>query len=266
VHKPPMFYNQTPGVILCPVCSCADLEPFAAPHVYASKCLNRECGHLFAVNTIPGGGVMHLKDPTALYNTFKARNLDLVRFLTHRQVLFEGVRLLDVGAGSGHIVRVIHEIVPSARIACVEADAAAADHLRVSGYRVHPSLSTVSEQFDTILLIEVIEHIDEPVAFFEKVKSLLAPGGTVFVTTPCGERSNGSRVTHAYETPEHVQFFTETSLSLCIRRAGFSTFQCESMKVMVSKLTRAPLRYIKDICRPLRAALYGHVHLTGFAR
>ena len=40
------------------------------------------------------------------------------------------------------------------------------------------------EIFDTIALIAVIEHIDEPATFLSSLKPLLAPKGNIVLTTP----------------------------------------------------------------------------------
>ena len=47
----------------------------------------------------------------------------------------------------------------------------------------------------------------------------------LFLTTPCGRMRTGSTNTNAYDTREHVQFFTERSLSAALARAGFGPFR-----------------------------------------
>jgi len=43
----------------------------------------------------------------------------------------------------------------------------------------------VRQKFDVIILLEVIEHLPVPAyVIFEKLKTLLAPSGTIFLTTP----------------------------------------------------------------------------------
>lgn len=45
----------------------------------------------------------------------------------------------------------------------------------------------VSEEFDGVLISEVIEHVAHPDRFLERVAGLVKPGGYVFMTTPNGE-------------------------------------------------------------------------------
>lgn len=250
----------------CPVCTSAVLDTFKTNFVTVGKCANRDCGHLFAIDTPAGYGVQQIPDADALYERYKERNADLIRFFHDRGFLDNGVKLLDVGAGSGHILRSIRDLSPSTEITCVEADPESARRLRAVGFPVWDSLAQLSGTFGSILLVEVVEHVDDPVPFMKSIRSYLAEGGLVFITTPCGELRNGSRSTTAYDTREHVQFFTERSLTLCMAKAGFSNFRCETMNVMESKLTPPPMRYVKDALRPLRGGLIGHMHLTGFAR
>src|ERR1700761_164702 len=38
--------------------------------------------------------------------------------------------------------------------------------------------------FDAVVFLQTIEHVQDPVAVLERFRSLLAPGGVVYVTTP----------------------------------------------------------------------------------
>jgi SAM-dependent methyltransferase len=250
----------------CPICGSSAEETFRTPFVGAAKCTNPACGHIFAIDAPPGHGVQHIPHRDALMEQYRDRNIDLINFLERRGFIADGIRLLDVGAGSGHVLRSLQAQLPSVSVTCTEADPESASHLRACGFEVYPDFSKLGGKFDTVLLIEVIEHIDDPVGFLQLIRSYMKENARIFLTTPCGERRNGSRATNAYDTREHVQFFTEKSLDLCFRKAGFAGFEFETINALTSKLTSPPLRYIKDILRPVRARLNGHFHLTGFSR
>jgi hypothetical protein len=90
------------------------------------------------------------------------------------------------------------------------------------------------------------------------------PGAQVFLTTPCGETRGGSRNTNAYETPEHVQFFTEASIRLACQNAGFAGFEFRYVKDMYP--SGGSIAALKAIARPILIRLTGPRHLTGFTR
>jgi 2-polyprenyl-3-methyl-5-hydroxy-6-metoxy-1,4-benzoquinol methylase len=120
-----------------------------------------------------------------------------------------------------------------------------------------------------VLLIEVIEHVADPVDFLGGLRKHLDPEGQIFLTTPCGELRNGSRATNAYDTPEHVQFFTEKSLRLTVKKAGFRDITYEYIDALyprsTSVLSLATFkRFATRIARPIVATLQGPRHLTGF--
>jgi len=131
------------------------------------------------------------------------------------------------------------------------------------GFRIHDSIQDLNETFGAITLIEVIEHMSDPVSTLRYVRHLLHQEGKLFLTTPCGQRESGIRNTNAYDTPEHVQFFTQKSLELCAVRAGFRSIQLERISELY------PYHNWKD---RLKSEVFGRVddfrhgysHLTGF--
>ena len=109
----------------------------------------------------------------------------------------------------------------------------------------------------------------DPVDFLDRSRKCLDPKGQIFLTTPCGELRNGSRTTNAYDTSEHVQFFTEKSLRLAIKKAGFRDITYEYIDALyprsTSVLSLATFkRFAANIARPILATLQGPRHLTGF--
>jgi cyclopropane fatty-acyl-phospholipid synthase-like methyltransferase len=154
---------------------------------------------------------------------------------------------------------------------CVEESETLGDRLERQGFTVSKNLDSISSDrsFDAVLLIEVIEHVADPVDFLDRLRKCLDPEGQIFLTTPCGELRNGSLVANAYDTPEHVQFFTEKSLRLAIKKAGFRDITYEYIDALyprsTSVLSLATVkRFATKIARPILAALQGPRHLTGF--
>lgn len=77
-----------------------------------------------------------------------------------------------------------------------------------------PSIN-ISDQFDSIVLSEVLEHIEKPASAMHRVYDLLRPGGVIFVNVPVNSPSI-----------DHISLF-RSSLEVinCIKKSGFSIDQ-----------------------------------------
>ena len=214
---------------------------------------------------------MHAVHTDAAESMYAERNERLVAFWEDRRFVTGSSRLLDVGAGSGHLARSVRRRLPGIEIFCVEESEPLRDRLGHQGLTVSKNLDSISpdRSFDAVLLIEVIEHVPDPIDFLDRLGRCLNPKGRMFLTTPCGELRNGSRATNAYDTPEHVQFFTEKSLRLAVKKAGFRDITYEYIDALyplsTSVLSFATFkRLAAKTARPILARFQGPRHLTGF--
>jgi len=75
------------------------------------------------------------------------------------------------------------------------------------------SLVSGGQSFEHVFCVEVIEHVPLPghSDFLEKLRSLLAPGGTLWLSTPCIKRNarEGVRPTEEWEYMLHEEGFAE---------------------------------------------------------
>lgn len=148
--------------------------------------------------------------------------------------------LLDLGA---HVGRLMH--VAQARgwaAEGVELNPSTAAHAaRATGLPVHRmdarELSHTGRRWAAVTLIDVLEHIPQPVAALEAARGVLEPGGWIAVKVPHGRvqlrkeelRARlrpGYRATVA-DNLVHVNHFGVRSLALALQRAGFTDVQVE---------------------------------------
>jgi SAM-dependent methyltransferase len=85
----------------------------------------------------------------------------------------------------------------------------------------------LNEKFDVLFHYDVLEHIDDPVAFLRAHKANLSDGGgLVFAVPDCTqhiELGDVSMVLH-----EHLNYFDKTSLANTVRSAGFEPVMLEA--------------------------------------
>ena len=95
-----------------------------------------------------------------------------------------GKRILDIGAGGGGIGRSIRPEWP-AQLVAIEIDPRAQALLRDIYDEVHAEIESLEgRQFDTIILLDVLEHMSDPFGFLKQVQRILAPGGRVIISVP----------------------------------------------------------------------------------
>ena len=79
-------------------------------------------------------------------------------------------------------------------------------------------------KFDWVFLIEVIEHMLDPVSELKKIRNLMHSGGKLFITTPNARgwraKKDGFKWREA-QNPTHIFLFTKLSLVQCLFEAGF---------------------------------------------
>jgi len=93
-------------------------------------------------------------------------------------------RVLDIGCGSGAIGR---ELKTNGwqSLKAVEIDAGARAHVSSIYSQIEPSIEPYrGQQFDLILLLDVVEHMTEPEDFLNEAAKLLSPNGTLLLSVP----------------------------------------------------------------------------------
>lgn len=136
-----------------------------------------------------------------------------------------GMRLLDVGAGSGFFLDFARKC--GWEVAGVDLDEKAVAAARSRGLDVrHGTIEAVGEdeQFDGITMGHVIEHVHDPRAVLAACYQRLKPGGWIWVDTP-----NMDALGHVeygpywvgVDAPRHLILFSSDAMTEAMAGAGF---------------------------------------------
>jgi 2-polyprenyl-3-methyl-5-hydroxy-6-metoxy-1,4-benzoquinol methylase len=235
----------------CLVCGAHDPRPFRAQDGYQIVACGG-CGLRYldpqpdaeALERLYAETYYHSDDPlargyeryTAEAENWRATFRDRLRFLPRPPG-----RLLDVGAAAGFFVE-------QARAAGFEAQgvepstwasAYAREQLgqpvetgTLEG-RAYPDAS-----FEVVTLWEVIEHLPDPRAFLHEIARVLAPGGTLALSTPdagsLAARLSGRRWLGWQKVPEHLWFFDRPALERLLHEAGFTVTRARYVSLTVT--------------------------------
>lgn len=134
-------------------------------------------------------------------------------------------KVLDVGCGDGTFLRCL----PSgAQLFGYEPSLAGRNALAKFGVRQLDPNAPAGDQeasFDLITLWQVFEHVDTPDDLLQKMRRLLAPGGTVFISVPnfgsLQARIFRGRWFHL-DPARHLFHYEEKTLAEVCERNGFS--------------------------------------------
>ncbi len=153
-----------------------------------------------------------------------------------------GMRVLDVGAGTGGAVRAFRDsghdawgVEPSARAVEVA-------HARGNRWVLHGSLDSLLHDdglpggaWDVVRMSQVLEHVPDPLATLGSIRGLLAPGGRLIIGVP-NIRSLAARAARGawdgLELPRHLVHYDRDSLRWLLALAGFRVTSLRTTPLM----------------------------------
>lgn len=227
----------------CPVCRGAtepwahttDVEYRTSDEIwYYARCL--ECGTLFLVRPpVDRLGEIY---PGNYYSYGSERSIpSRIKELLDRRTLralCSGIpgtrlRLLDVGGGIGAVASLVRRIEPRiAESVIVDLDDRAAPGAEAAGHRfVTSRIEDFDEQspFDVILMLNLIEHVADPLSVLAGARRRTSRDGRVLVKTPNVEGWDAKVLRHrdwgGYHAPRHWVLFTPKSFRRVAESAGF---------------------------------------------
>jgi SAM-dependent methyltransferase len=136
-------------------------------------------------------------------------------------------RFLDVGCGSGQMVRLASQLGWDAM--GLEIDPLAVKAARKRGLNIvqgaADQLVDYEVQFDAILCSHVLEHVHDPVKMLRELKRALRPGGMLLITLPnalSALRRHFGPDWRGLEAPRHLAIPSEPELVTLLTSLGFS--------------------------------------------
>jgi SAM-dependent methyltransferase len=169
--------------------------------------------------------------------------LTIFRFLRPNIGAWRG-RVLDVGAGEAPW----RDLMPDAKYFGVDVDSA-----REFGMRTNPDITYYDGRrlpfadgnFDHVLLVEVLEHVPDPVAFLTELKRVVRPGGSLVMTVPWSAR--------IHHLPHDYTRFTPYRLNDMLTSVGFGKVTIEErgndIAVIANKLLILTVRLLRPAQR-----------------
>ena len=216
-----------------------------------------ECGECGLVQTVPAPGLEALSSYYAVdyrasgcagrdvsdVSRFPRDNLfyynrgQSIADLVKPHVKTDNPRILDIGAGWGHILYAMGERFPGSKRTAIEFSLVCVEHLKGMGIEVFTDaadnvLPEMDQKFDVVIISHVFEHLLNPFEILKLVREKLAPDGVLYVEVP--NIPAGSLLKYPdhiwnprYDEP-HITFFSLDVLRDILVRAGFNPRVCDS--------------------------------------
>ncbi|MDJ0847465.1 MAG: class I SAM-dependent methyltransferase [Myxococcota bacterium] len=155
----------------------------------------------------------------------------------YRDLVGEGRRrILDVGCGNGRFLGLLRDFGPPEwELVGVDFDEENVEKCRAAGFEAHASRMEEFREgegsFDAVVMLQLIEHVEDPVEICRRVFALLRPGGHFIVETPnlagLDYRAFEGRYWGHYHFPRHWNLFSTDSLQRMLEEQGFEIARSE---------------------------------------
>ena len=139
--------------------------------------------------------------------------------------LSNGHKLFDIGAASGHFLKIAKKY--HWQTLGIDISEYAESQALKNGESVLAGdfiTTNITEKFDVITMWDVIEHVDSPTNYIKKINQLLNSNGLIALTT-VDKSSVWAKITgrfwHLIIPPEHLFYFSKKSLTKLLEKNGF---------------------------------------------
>ncbi len=224
------------------------------------------CGHVY-LSPRPNVGDLDVIYPSNYYSFLGTTNALVTKAQRwwesgkvelYREWVGDGPRtLLDVGCGDGRFLSLLRDFgAPEWQMVGLEFDAGAIEKCRQMGFEAHAErVEDFADQpdqrgrFDCVVMLQLIEHVEDPAVVCEQVHRLLKPGGVFVIETP-----NLAGLDYAlfegrywghYHFPRHWNLFSMASLRRMLETRGFEIVVSECL-ISTSSWIISNQNWLKD--------------------
>lgn len=170
-----------------------------------------------------------LEATSEINNYFKLHDFECFdKFAYTGMEIFRDKIVADIGCGGGGFLDYISGVAN--KIIAIEPSEKYRADMKKRGYSTfayaEDAFGQYENKLDTIVSFDVIEHVENPISFFQDIYHLLKKGGTAIVGTPTDAPVMRELLGNVYEenllfSTQHIWIFNDKSLKLIAQKAGF---------------------------------------------
>jgi SAM-dependent methyltransferase len=147
-------------------------------------------------------------------------------------------RVLDAGCGNGRFLRLLRDFGdPDWELVGIDFDHEAVAACRAEGFRAEATrieeFRAEEASFDAIVMLQLIEHVEDPGAIVDRIYALLRPGGVFVVETPNLAGWDYALFKRSwwghYHFPRHWNLFSTDALQRLLQDRGFTVERTDCM-------------------------------------
>lgn len=170
-------------------------------------------------------------------------------------------KILEIGTGYGTFCEEMAKTKEFKEVVGIETSDSLMETCSKLGFRMYNGLLEeleINETFDVAVAFEVLEHIFNPENFLKKIYSILAEKALLMLTFPAWSGFDNSILReHARAIDhEHLNYFTEKSITLLLKKIGFKVLTIKTPGELDVDIVRKEIlngnakvpKFIKNIC------------------
>lgn len=179
-------------------------------------------------------------------------------------------RLLEVGCAVGYFLELAQQA--GWEVQGVELSSWAAEYAKEKT-KVQVSTAKLedfpSSYFDAVVMIELIEHTQNPALFLNEVYRILKPEGLILITTPNSKSIHAEiwekRFQEIFLIPEHLFLFSIPTIKRILELTNFKIIHLQTKTYLRRyydyKIPPGLVRQIRKVCRKLMLGLFNSLNL-----